>query len=157
MKGCLKFNHALSPGQGVQRARALPLCRPLPMLRLLAPLALRSRPQVRLTPTSTANASPSAPKAQKLCTQLMSGIEHSPSLLGNFLTSEFRAFRCLFLGLSRLDVIAVWSIWRFIDPHPSPPSFLFFIQEPIRTQRNVPCHTPTNFQIQSLEDLENSF
>jgi hypothetical protein len=53
-------------------------------------------------------------------------MEQPPSLLGNFLTSEFRALRCLFLGLSRLDVIAVWSFWRFIDPHPSPPSFFVF-------------------------------
>ena len=38
----------------------------------------------------------------------MSGIEHLPSLLGNFPISEFGfrlVLRCLFLGLSPLDVL----------------------------------------------------
>lgn len=87
----------------------LPLLHPLPLLRHLAPLTLLIRPQIRPPPPRarpTANASLSAPKAQKLCTQLTSGIEHPPSLLGNFLTSE-SGFRCLAIVLPIFGVVSI--------------------------------------------------
>ena len=94
----------------------LSLLRPKPLLRLLAPL---TRLQVRPTPRPTANASPFAPKAPKPCTQLMSGIEHPPSLLGNFHISEFgfrsSSARPIF-GFVPIGRFTIWAVcWRCVS------------------------------------------